>query len=524
MSFTLNMLFELLPEYHFSVQDTSVLSGRYKAIHLLPVDSAELNPEMVYITDYYDMYRFGNFCKTQESGKHNCLIYIYEQDCQYAPGASVYLKDDQEMAIILNRMQEVITDIMLLERNLVDDVRRENSMDDILFSIHSMLNNPVAILSPALKLLAHCETVIPDDRLYQDIVRDGFLSEQWNRRMDNLQYFMAHITPKHPYVICGPDEFSDYYRIFYRISLFPTAEATLYCVMKRQVYEDSILSMLEMFVPHIQSRLIQIYGNSVSWKYEQFLTDLLSSPDITEQEIRARAYALDIPYEAPCFLLSTAPIREKEPVIYFMNQIKACFPSAYAVFWSQKAVILIWQETDPERIIEVLSPVFAEYNYKGGISHRFYSLFDTRLAFAQADAAQEISLKLEQSRFIREFELPVLKKSTQIYDYSSISVFHAYALACRQIDYKSFCSPELLQLLSYARKNNSSIIQVLYTYLVTGCSYVETAKKLHMHRNNVVYHIRRLKENEHFHLDNYLFREKIMMTFFLLFLQTPESI
>lgn len=66
------------------------------------------------------------------------------------------------------------------------------------------------------------------------------------------------------------------------------------------------------------------------------------------------------------------------------------------------------------------------------------------------------------------------------------------------------------QIFADDTTNQTNYAQILYTYLTTSCQATETARLLHMHRNNVLYHIRRMETKYHLHLDQ--FEERLKLT------------
>lgn len=62
-------------------------------------------------------------------------------------------------------------------------------------------------------------------------------------------------------------------------------------------------------------------------------------------------------------------------------------------------------------------------------------------------------------------------------------------------------------------KKNTNYTGLLYTYLVNERKSTDTAKQLHMHRNNVIYHIDRLAEKMGIDLDDPEERLRLMLTY-----------
>lgn len=64
----------------------------------------------------------------------------------------------------------------------------------------------------------------------------------------------------------------------------------------------------------------------------------------------------------------------------------------------------------------------------------------------------------------------------------------------RSPDLSNFCQDLLGPLLDYDRHKRAEMVETLDTYIAAGCSPSETAARLHLHRNTVLYRLRRIRE------------------------------
>ena len=61
-------------------------------------------------------------------------------------------------------------------------------------------------------------------------------------------------------------------------------------------------------------------------------------------------------------------------------------------------------------------------------------------------------------------------------------------------DLSRYLHPALPKLASYDKANNASLELTLHTYLKLACNTTETADALYLHRNSVIYRLRRIEE------------------------------
>ncbi|MDR3599489.1 MAG: PucR family transcriptional regulator [Desulfosporosinus sp.] len=88
----------------------------------------------------------------------------------------------------------------------------------------------------------------------------------------------------------------------------------------------------------------------------------------------------------------------------------------------------------------------------------------------------------------------------------------------------SLSDPSLLETLylqhlgkleKYDRDHDSDYINTLHIYLLSDCSLLDTASRLHTHRNTIVYRIRKIKEILNIELDDSTKKFNLLMAFYI---------
>jgi len=76
-----------------------------------------------------------------------------------------------------------------------------------------------------------------------------------------------------------------------------------------------------------------------------------------------------------------------------------------------------------------------------------------------------------------------------------------------------FCHPALRQLQAYDRENHKELCRTLQVYLESERSYVETAKRLFIHRNSLLYRVQRIEELTALDLDDPATRLHLLLSY-----------
>ena len=77
----------------------------------------------------------------------------------------------------------------------------------------------------------------------------------------------------------------------------------------------------------------------------------------------------------------------------------------------------------------------------------------------------------------------------------------------------SMLHPLLRELDNYDRVYKTQYLSILDAFLRNEDNYTNAARELHMHRNNVIYHVKRMCELFHFHLDDPELRLQLSISF-----------
>lgn len=115
-----------------------------------------------------------------------------------------------------------------------------------------------------------------------------------------------------------------------------------------------------------------------------------------------------------------------------------------------------------------------------GVSLPFYDIADLKAHYQEAVDALEIGFLLDPD--------------IQIYTFEDYGMYVMFRTVSDIEDLSRYLHPALPKLAEYDRKNGTNLELTLHTYLKNSCSTTNTAKALYLHRNSVIYRLRRIEE------------------------------
>ena len=220
--------------------------------------------------------------------------------------------------------------------------------------------------------------------------------------------------------------------------------------------------------------------------YEELIVELIEGRDSSASPIAERVKALGVGMKRFIYVL-TIDIKgfdiEKFSLSYMRDYIEKMIGGSKALIYSDHIVVVASCARENglyDSDLTVLGAFLSEYNMRGGVSRGFLRIEDLGEHYKQSLEALSIGARMDAG--------------SCLHSYDDYAVYHV-AKACSQVaDLRVFCQPKLDALMEYDRDHNTSFANSLYAYLKHSRNITETAKVLHLHRNSMIYHLKRIEE------------------------------
>lgn len=246
---------------------------------------------------------------------------------------------------------------------------------------------------------------------------------------------------------------------------------------------------------------------------QQMIHDLLRYGEENPELVRDRARGLRLP-ETGDFRLGYVEFDEQASTSkagYMVLQLRAWSNVAnYGVMQYQNSVLILFQDWHDypvgeqllfrERWDELLT-LLGKNHAHIGVSLLFTELGRLRMGYDQARTAIEIGRKLDPDALEYHYSKYYLNDMLECYR----EKFALDDVIVRYLD----------QLAGERGYSNSNLL-LLYHYLNTERNISLTAKRVHMHRNSVIYRLQRIQDVLNLDLDDPDVRLRLMITFKIL--------
>lgn len=527
MDIALGMLFDQLEGCQITQYSAAQMDCVYHGIELLPSAPKILKPQIIYLTDGSRADAVQRIMGERHAEQAPCILYVCPPGGECPVGCCTVLETELELCEVLNQAIAIVFHYAKWLSSMDYCILKDGKIGELINTATEMVQNPIQLYDPSLKLIASSR-LSSDDALFAEIQRYGGLSHKTAQYLQKLDFFPQAGPEADPMLLFEQSPISPYAQLFYRIYSGGKLSAILYIVFSEKPYAPWYRQLVKVLGKTLSQALLQmdLFNDTIATGYAYLMQDLLSEKESPQEEIEARAERLSLPYESSYFLVSiggSQTAAQNIPVDFFIRGCESLHPNARACKYEDEVLVLIHFSDVGEAadhrfsgFLEQLRGRLLEYDLCAGFSRRFFTLSEMKLAHIQAYQARVLGLRLRDSQFAKEFHLHLTGSGAILFDYNDFCRAHMVASFCETVPYHSFCNMKLLELVKSSRAANTNQVAILYAYLVCNCKLTDTAEYLHMHRNSIVYHVRRIEEVMQMSLKDAEFQAELMTTFLTL--------
>ena len=263
----------------------------------------------------------------------------------------------------------------------------------------------------------------------------------------------------------------------------------------------------------VEAFLRQPYEESASRQFSRFWSEINSNNNLTNDDIREafnQLPGIEGPFAQICTVVFDSTEPSRIPYTLVMEHLLALLPHSFGVIRDNEIIIMIsYQERrfDYPYDLDAITKVLEKYNGYMGIGNGTRDLSALPLLHTLIRHTVRLALQIR------------VGQETRIFTLERLGMYLTIDLAAR--GFKAFTGsdgllylahPAITFLTRYDEEKDSNLRLTLYFYLLSDKSIAETAKRMHMHRNTVMYKIRKVTEMCRLDLDNPHLCERLLFS------------
>ncbi|HIW42863.1 MAG TPA: helix-turn-helix domain-containing protein [Candidatus Mediterraneibacter vanvlietii] len=248
--------------------------------------------------------------------------------------------------------------------------------------------------------------------------------------------------------------------------------------------------------------------NSMKYTYQKsFAAELFGGRIHSQRQLDNWKNTVGISLE-PSYLVAAITLsdeREKNTLSFIRKTLATLSPCQLALIRQNILYILYYQYdrySSLENTWKYFKETLVKFNAHCGVSNLFDNLLEISIYQKQAEDAVILGRPLAPKHHIHYYS-----------DYYLPAILTP---ALKSLPRASFVSPVIPSLQEYDQKNSTSLLTTLETYLEQFCHTANTIKELHIHRNTLLYRLKKIEEICDVSLQDYETLLHLMVSFYLL--------
>jgi len=519
---TMNILLEYLSRYDPVYEGTDPAVG-LSGVRLLSPSCKRLETGFLYycpISDLPDRVQAYPECQFISCAANRDETRVFPR--------TLLLRNAPEPELILNEIAAIFERIARWEAQMSESIIQNKGIQDLLTLSEPIIGYHIAVSDPSLKLLAYTKGIPPYDKTSQRLIDYGYHPEANIADFRKMRFFEK--WSKETYFCFRERQEDDrkYMTVLKSFKANGTYSVLVVMTCPHTPCSKGMLDLFEKLIDRISYYVDRDYppNSSNNYAYESLFLDLLEKRLSNKDSIAERCNFLGIPYSGSYstlkFSFEDSP---NTPIRRVLDDILSELPLAKGIILQGNILVLntfsnLNESNRKQSLIaltEKLAPIMRQYGAYCGISPPFFEMCDMPVAYTQSTLALHYGRQLKTRHCpFKDLVSTMTLEHVGFFKYDDYFLYHMMDL-CQREDAMVLpgvsCIYTLNRLYRYDKEHGTDLVRLLYTYLLCERKATLVAEMLHMHRNNVLYHIARIEEMLCITLDDPDMRFKLMLAY-----------
>ncbi|MCI8993342.1 MAG: hypothetical protein HFG80_11590 [Eubacterium sp.] len=419
------------------------------------------------------------------------------------PFSTLLLQTD-DMDMVCLRLQKFFDDscgMGLLTDSLLEILFFEGGIQAMIEQVFQAFKNPIYVFDADFKLIAHtCNVTVEDQG--KAIIENGRLTDDDFKilnqtykyeKLQQSEYPIKSVHPKYGFeqLLCAIDTKKDMGHIVINGINHSFSEI-----------DSKMLYLLKKAIDQ-QMKKDEFIRNNRGFNYEYFLKDLLDGKIATGKQFHHRLNYVNSEFSGTmyCMVVETARSSQTLNTMHIRSVFETHFPGTRSLMYNGAIIILfstkdtVFQPDD----LAMINTLCEEQGIYAGMGNSFQNITSLADYYKQG---------------LRSIELGIChKNSPGLFLYRDYYLSHIANIFAQKESANTFCHPQLKILLDYDREHNTDLSHILYTYLICERNMNAAAQVLYIHRNTLVYRLKKIKSLITIDYEDYLERQHIILSY-----------
>ena len=417
-----------------------------------------------------------------------------------------------------NMLQVLFANHLLWHREMDRIVYSGGMIDELIEASAGILQNFVCVTDTGFNLMDYSRSIEPCCAEHVYLIKNGCLSER------ACGYLKEHILPLSSHarkvIVSKPND----------ERLFPLLHCPLYidgqylfhvvmeCV---EGTEEACKDVFDEFMKRVTAACTAYWRGTVNVEspWHRVLKALIGGQSMTDDYLNLQLKQTDIP-SARQFRLAIAPFeasignqKRNEILSAAFRMNDGC---VYPFMHEDDMLLLFYSKKEGDGLLSsktindsVEKILLEPFGVRLACSQSFVSIRDIPYAFKQAKIALRYRKALEKENYLYGDE-----ERISVYPFDHVLKYYLLSgdYDSELVEY-SFKSSILHKLVEEDAEEGTEIAHLLWIYLSCDRNATETAKRVHVHRNTVLYHVARIEKRFGLDFSSPMLRERMILDY-----------
>ncbi len=445
--------------------------------------------------------------------------------CPYGQRMLVVRKDGSSLSLLM-KVQDIFVRMLLWESNLARIVQRDGALEDLLDASVPMMGNFIFVSDNDFNVIARTSLVDPPDDLHRGIIEKGCLTQH---TIDEKRFRL----PEETFYTRKASELTPYDRVSYPVHLQHSYFGSISMSCCGTSDTVGLRDLFHILVEHMLPLCERIWTRQTAYDAPSYfiISKLLHHEPLSDEYLFGQLKSNRLPSTGhfKVIVFDVDPGVNPDLAYGVMRQTQSlngrrvkCFPHEHCI------LALLYDDgrdgtlSHRRTVREVNEIAWSEQRVDCGISSVFGNIRDIDLAYQQARIALGFRGAIDSERMTSDDQLP-----QGIYLFEDALLYYLVDSGSHDERFMefTFSNSFITVLWSEDLDNGTNYLSLLWFYLQSERNATDTAAKLHMHRNTVLYHIDKIQKRFDFDMDKKSARDWLLLNFKSFFAhQSRESL
>lgn len=422
----------------------------------------------------------------------------------------IILHTDMPVTDIFNELLGTQNLIRTWEQEIELSISRREGVQRLLDLSVRVLGNPIAVITTSFKTIAATWDFETDDPIFWELLELGYLTQESFGKLKAQGCFDPEMLTGEVKEMAPSEGRSDP-TLMAAVTHKGAVGFLVIMLCSNAPISRGLRQLFGFFIEKLKYYLqpAAATGDYIKNQFDYFIVDIIEGRISTPQEIMERSLVYPPAYTAEYNTVLIA--HDSTSAMYMehaMQNISAIFPNVRQILYNGHVILHPDLGRDAPRrqhFLSTLNGYLDAARAWAGVSETFVGLETLRESYQQALRALELGRRLRSVPSAEKLLHPDVQPG-RLFRYRDYHVYSMLAQAPRELDVVG-------EIRRWDLEHGTDYYRILFVLLSLERSFTKAAEVLHMHRNNVIYHAKRISEQFSLDLDDPMERLRLLMLY-----------